>query len=112
MRRKQLGEFEEIVLLIIATLDDKAYGVAVQEAIESKTGRVLSISAIHATLHRLQKKGYVKSRMGGASPERGGRRKRFFTITPLGGRTLHVIREVREQLWNQVPDRVLHPKIT
>mgnify|MGYP003575214319 CR=1 FL=1 len=112
MRRKQLGEFEEIVLLIIATLDDNAYGVAIQEAIEFQTGRDLSISAIHATLHRLQMKGYVKSHMGGASPERGGRRKRLFTITPLGGRTLHGIRELREQLWNQVPNNVLHPKTT
>lgn len=112
MRRKQLGEFEEIVLLIIATLDGNAYGVAIQEAIEHQTGRDLSISAIHATLHRLQAKGYVKSYMGGASKERGGRRKRLFTITPLGSRTLYAIRELREQLWNQVPDKALHPKTT
>lgn len=112
MRRKQLGEFEEIVLLIIASLDDNAYGVAIQEAIDSQTGRDLSISAIHATLHRLETKGYVRSRMGGASAERGGRQKRLFTITPLGGRVLHAIRELREQLWNQVPAKVFHPKTT
>ena len=110
MRKTQLGEFEEIVLLIVATLDDNAYGVSINEAIELQTGRDLSISAIHATLHRLQKKGYVKSFMGGASAERGGRRKRFFIITPLGTRALLAIRELREQLWNQVPHNVLNPK--
>jgi DNA-binding PadR family transcriptional regulator len=110
MRKTQLGEFEEIVLLIVATLGDNAYGVAINEAIELRTGRDLSISAIHATLHRLQKKGYVKSFMGGASAERGGRRKRFFIITPLGTRVLHGIRDLREQLWDLVPGSVLHPK--
>ncbi|HMG91395.1 MAG TPA: PadR family transcriptional regulator [Chryseolinea sp.] len=112
MRKTQLGEFEEIVLLIVATLGDNAYGVSINEAIELQTGRDLSISAIHATLHRLQKKGYVKSYMGGASAERGGRRKRFFIITPLGSRVLHAIRELREQLWNQVPNGLLHSKTT
>ncbi|HTF20910.1 MAG TPA: PadR family transcriptional regulator [Chryseolinea sp.] len=112
MRKTQLGEFEEIVLLIVATLGDNAYGVAINEAIELQTGRDLSISAIHATLHRLQAKGYVKSFMGGASAERGGRRKRFFLITPLGSRTLLAIRDLREQLWKQVPRGAIHPKTT
>jgi DNA-binding PadR family transcriptional regulator len=112
MRRLQLGEFEELILLVIATLGDNAYGVAINEAIESQTGRDLSISAIHATLHRLQKKGYVKSYLGGATAERGGRRKRFFVITPLGSKALHAIRSLREQLWNQVPGNTLHPKAT
>lgn len=112
MRKTQLGEFEEIVLLIVATLGDNAYGVAINEAIEAQTGRDLSISAIHATLHRLQRKGYVTSFMGGASAERGGRRKRFFAITPLGGRVLHDIRDLREQLWKQVPRGALNPKTT
>jgi DNA-binding PadR family transcriptional regulator len=112
MRGTQLGELEEIVLLIITTLGENSYGVAIQEAIEIQTGRDLSISAIHATLHRLQHKGYVKSFLGGASEERGGRRKRLFTITPLGSRALHAVRDLRERLWNQVPESARLPKTT
>ena len=110
MRKTYLGELEEIVLLMVALLYDQAYGVAVTDAIEHQTGRSISISAIHATLHRLENKGFVKSNMAGATAERGGRRKRFFTVTPAGSRALHAIREVREQLWEQIPAKALRPK--
>ena len=110
MRKTYLGELEEIVLLMVALLYDQAYGVAVTDAIGHQTGRSISISAIHATLHRLENKGFVKSDMAGATAERGGRRKRFFTVTPAGSSALHAIREVREQLWKQIPAKALRLK--
>lgn len=61
-----IGELEELVLLIVAKLSEEAYGIAIKNEIETRTGRELSISAIHSTLHRLQKKGYLNSWMGGA----------------------------------------------
>lgn len=111
MRKTYLGEFEEVVLLTVALLYDEAYGVAITEALEQQTGRSPSISAVHATLHRLQEKGFVNSRMGGATAERGGRRKRFFTVTPAGSRALHEIQQVRQQFWQQIPPKALQWKI-
>lgn len=102
MRRTYLGEFEEIVLLTVAVLGDSAYGVAITDELDRQTGRTVSISAVHAALHRLEEKGMLKSHLGDATAERGGRRKRLFSVTVLGSRTLHDIRAVREQLWDSI----------
>lgn len=107
MRRSYLGEFEEIVLLTVAVLGDGAYGVAITDELDRQTGRSVSISAVHAALHRLEEKGMLKSHLGEATPERGGRRKRLFTVTVLGSRTLHDIRAVREQLWHSIAPNAL-----
>ena len=107
MRTTYIGELEEVVLLIVVLLQEDAYGVAITREIEQQLGRKISVSAVHATLHRLSKKGYVNSAMGGATAERGGRRKRFFKITPLGSRVLQETREVRSLLWSQVPPNAL-----
>jgi PadR family transcriptional regulator, regulatory protein PadR len=107
MRRTYLGEFEEVVLLTVAVLFDQAYGVLVTEEIERQTGREVSISAVHAALSRLEEKGFVNSRMGGATQERGGRRKRFFTATVAGTRALREIHETRNQLWGLIPKAAL-----
>lgn len=82
--RDYLGEFEHIVLLAVLRLDDEAYGVTVRREIEGRTKREVSIGAIYATLDRLEAKGYVRSRVGEPTPERGGRSKRFFRITAQG----------------------------
>jgi PadR family transcriptional regulator, regulatory protein PadR len=82
--RDYLGEFEHVVLLAMLRLGDRAYGVTVRQEIEARTNREVSIGAIYATLDRLQAKGYVKSRLGEATPERGGRSKRFFQVTAKG----------------------------
>jgi PadR family transcriptional regulator PadR len=79
-----LGEFEHIVILALLRLADKAYGVTVRREIEARTGREVSIGAIYATLDRLQAKGYVNSRLGEPTPERGGRSKRFFRVNDRG----------------------------
>ncbi|NBA87910.1 PadR family transcriptional regulator [Emticicia sp. CRIBPO] len=102
MKRIYLGEFEEIVLLTVAVLGDGAYGVSISDAIEEQTGRSASLSAVHAALHRLQEKSMLHSRMGEATAERGGRRKRLFTVTALGNRTLNEIRTVRNRMWDSI----------
>ncbi len=84
LSRNYLGEFEHIVVLALLRLDDQAYGVTVRREIQSRINREVSIGAIYATLDRLEAKGYVKSRLGDPTPERGGRSKRFFRVTAKG----------------------------
>ena len=82
--RDYLGEFEHIIVLALLRLQDRAYGVSVRQEIEIRTKREVSIGAVYATLDRLESKGYVKSRRGDPTPERGGRSKRFFRVTAKG----------------------------
>ena len=100
--RDYLGEFEHVVLLAVLRLDDQAYGVTVRREIELRIRREVSIGAIYATLDRLEAKGYVQSRAGAPTPERGGRSKRFFRVTAQGvsavNRTHHALRRLTEGL--------------
>jgi PadR family transcriptional regulator PadR len=107
MRRTYLGEFEELVLLMIAILDGQAYGVTVSQEIEQHTGRLVTFGAVHNTLIRLEEKGFVKSELGGATTERGGRRKRLFKVTALGSTALRDIQQLRNKLWQMMPDNDL-----
>ena len=107
MRRTYLGEFEEIVLLMVAIADGQAYGVTVSQEIEQHTGRRVTFGTVHNTLVRLEEKGFVKSQLGGATAERGGRRKRLFRVTAAGSRALLDIQELRSQLWHLVPPPTL-----
>ena len=107
MRRSDLGEFEEVVLLAAAALTPQAYSVAIAEELEQQTGRTITTGAVHAALQRLEKKGFVSSRMGEATPERGGRRKRLFTVTVAGSKILHQVREVRNRLWDRIAPQSL-----
>lgn len=107
MRRTYLGEFEEIVLLMVAILEGQAYGVTVCQEIEQHTGRRVTFGTVHNTLIRLEEKGFVTSQLGGATQERGGRRKRLFTVTALGNRALQDIQQLRSQLWQLVPPQTL-----
>ena len=104
MKGIHLGEFEELILLTTGILYDQAYGVAIMQAMEEHTGRAVKISAVHSALHRLEKKGYLTSWVGGATRERGGRRKRFFEITHTGKAALLTRRQMRERLWGLMPD--------
>lgn len=106
MKGAFLGEFEEIVLLTVAVLADEAYGVSVTLEIERQTRRSVAFNNVHTTLQRLHEKGFLSSKMGGATAERGGRRKRFFKLTAAGGRALKEVRDVRAQLWNSLPPNV------
>jgi DNA-binding PadR family transcriptional regulator len=100
--RDYLGEFEHIVVLALLRLEDRAYGVTVRQEIEFRTKRQVSIGAVYATLDRLEAKGYVKSRRGDPTPERGGRSKRFFRVTASGAaalkRTQQALRKMSEGL--------------
>lgn len=100
--RVYLGELEELILLMVALIGADAYGVSITEELEGQTGRVITISAVHAALHRLEEKGFVKSKMGGASMERGGRRKRLFQLTAYGRQALQELRDVRNAIWAQL----------
>jgi PadR family transcriptional regulator PadR len=95
-----IGEFEELVLLTIAALDENAYGVAIKEDIEQRTDRSISIGALHSTITRLEEKGFIKSWLGDPTQERGGRRKRFFQLTNQGKAGLRNVKELRDQLWD------------
>ncbi|GAB4022647.1 PadR family transcriptional regulator [Spirosoma koreense] len=107
MKRAFLGEFEELVLLTVAILDEEAYGVTITQELEQKTGRAVGFSTIHTTLQRLEEKGFLSSKMGGATAERGGRRKRYFTVTAAGRRALQEVKQVRTELWNALPPQTL-----
>ena len=107
MRRTYLGEFEEVVLLMVAILNGDAYGVTVSQALEEHTGRVVTFGTVHNTLIRLEEKGFVTSELGGATAERGGRRKRLFRVTALGGRALQEVQQLRNELWQLLPPNAL-----
>jgi PadR family transcriptional regulator PadR len=103
MGKEYLGEFEELILSLVAALQEDAYGAAIAMKIETELKREITLSAVHTTLYRLEDKGYVKSKTGGATHERGGRRKRIFTITHGGLVTLKAMKESRLHIWNMIP---------
>ncbi len=104
MKGNHIGELEELVLLTVGALYSRAYGVSIMDEIELTTGRKIKISAIHAVLKRLETKGMVTSEMGGATAERGGRRKRIFNLTSVGKKALDTSMSVRSKLYGQIPD--------
>jgi PadR family transcriptional regulator PadR len=104
MKGTYLGEFQEVVLLSILILQDESYGVRIQEEIQKELNRTVSRGALHTALTRLEEKGFIKSVMGGATEERGGRRKRLYTVTNMGKESLKEARAIREQLWSKVPN--------
>jgi DNA-binding PadR family transcriptional regulator len=83
-----LGEFEYAVLLAVLHRSEDAYAVPVRELLEERTGRPVARGALYTALERLEAKGCLRSRMGDPTPERGGRAKRYFTVTALGLRAL------------------------
>lgn len=94
-----LGEFEELVLLTVAALGEDAYGVSIQQDIEARCKRSISIGALHSTITRLEEKDFLKSWLGGATAERGGRSKRFFEVTQSGKKALAESKSLRDELW-------------
>lgn len=103
MKKRGLGEFEELVLLAVCILEGQAYGVSVKEEVEKHTGRSILLGAVHITLYRLQDKGLLSSEMGGNTAKRGDRRKRLFTITDIGVRQLQENQQVRQKMWELIP---------
>ena len=104
MKGTNLGEFEEIVLLTIAALVNDAYSVAICDELEKNIGRPAKLGVVHSVLNRLEEKGYVKSKLGEATRTRGGKRKRFYTVTNGGKAALIKSRELRDELWSRIPE--------
>lgn len=100
---KNLGTLEETILLLVAVMVDQAYGYSVSEEYYKNFNKEISISAVHTVLKRLEEKGFIESEMGGATKERGGRKKRIFKVTNLGFNTLESLQENRMKLWNIMP---------
>jgi DNA-binding PadR family transcriptional regulator len=104
MIETRLGDFEEVILLLVGILGQEAYAFKLTEEFEAQTNRSVSIGAVHSTLTRLEDKGFLTSEMGPSTAERGGRRKRIYTITAYGRKILAASRDFKVSLWNQYPD--------
>jgi DNA-binding PadR family transcriptional regulator len=103
MKKYQLGEFEEIVILTIGILYKDAYGVSIKKEIESRLSRNVSMGALHTALVRLEDKGYIKSFNGESTDERAGRPKKYFQITALGKKAMEHTKDTRNKLWEAIP---------
>ncbi len=103
MMKHSLGEFEELVLLIIGAWHEKAYGVLILKTLEDKVGKKINISAVHVTLKRLESRGFVKSGFGDAANNRGGLRKRFYVMTASGKKVLDHQYALRNNIYRQIP---------
>ena len=103
MEKYSLGEFEEIVMLTVAVLHKNAYGIAIQEDIEQRLKRSVSVGAMRTALKRLEDKGYLESEFGEATAMRGGKRKRYYKVTLYGKKALDHVMETRRQLWEAIP---------
>lgn len=106
-----LGEFEEIVLLTVGVLYDEAYGIAIKDTIEQKANRKVSVGALQSALKRMEKKGYLNARTGETNAQRGGKPKRYYSITALGKQALEESRDVRASLWDAIPKLALDLKM-
>lgn len=98
-----MGEFEELILLIVAIMNGKAYGIGIIEELEKRTDRSATIGAVQTVLKRMEDKGWVISEFGETTRERGGKRKRYYTITAIGKKIAEENREKRNSLWDAVP---------
>lgn len=112
MKKYQLGEFEEVVMLTVGILYGEAYGVSIKKEIETRLSRSVSVGALQTALKRLEDKGYLKSHEGETTQERAGRPKRYFTLTALGKRALEYSKSTREKLWDAIPKVALNPKFS
>jgi len=105
--KENLGEFEELTLLMVTLLKEDAYGLGICDEIKKQTGRSATIGAVHATLNRLEQKGFLESHLGDPTKERGGRRKRLYTVTALGKKALIQSRDTKISIWTQIPELAL-----
>lgn len=95
-----LGEFEQIVLLAILRLQDRAYAVPLREEIQARTGRRVARGALYTALDRLEQKRCLRSRMSEPMAERGGRSRRYFTVTAAGMAAIRASRQTLLRLWS------------
>lgn len=98
-RGEYLGEFEQMVMLAVARLDEAAYGMAILDELRERTGSEAAVGSVYAALDRLERRGLVASRVGEPTRIRGGRAKKYFTLTPAGVVALHRVRRALDSLW-------------
>jgi len=103
MGKYAIGEFEEIVMLTVALLYKNAYGISIKQEIEQRLNRNVSVGAMRTALNRLEKKGFLSSKFGEASAVRGGKRKRYFKVTPYGKKAIEQVMKTRKELWQAIP---------
>lgn len=101
-RGDYLGEFEQMVMLAVARLNCGAYGMAILDEIQSRTGTEAAVASVYAALDRLERRGLVSSSVGAPTPERGGRAKRYFALEPAGRYALHRSRSALDSMWEGV----------
>lgn len=112
MKKYQLGEFEEVVMLTVGILYKGAYGVSIKKEIESRLSRNVSVGALQTALKRLEDKGYLKSYDGETTEERAGRPKKYFQITALGKKAMEYSKTTRDELWKSIPKIALEVKFS
>src|SRR5687767_6266289 len=104
MIETKLGDFEEVLMLIIGILgENESYAFRIAQEFKEQTGRPISIGAVHSTLDRLATKGFLKSELREGSSDRGTRKKRIYSITALGKRVIKESMEFKVTLWKQYP---------
>jgi DNA-binding PadR family transcriptional regulator len=97
--RMMVGGLEQMVLLGVLHLEDGAYAVTIRRELEHRSGKRVSRGALYTVLERLESKGYLTSHMGSPTPERGGRPKRFYRVTPTGLKALKSSKDTMVKLW-------------
>jgi len=110
MKITKLGEFEELVLLTVAVLQEEAYGVKIKSELEARLNEKLSVGSIQSALKRMEVKGFLTSKFGEATQKRGGKRKRIYSATPQALIVLTEMKDVRAGLWGSIPELVANPK--
>lgn len=103
MKKTKLGEFEELVLLTVAALQQEAYGVEIKRELEERLREKLSVGSIQSALKRMEEKGFLTSEWGESTQKRGGKRKRIYSATPYAHRILAEMKEIRAGLWSSIP---------
>ena len=101
-RGEYLGEFEQMILLTVARLADQAYGIAIIEELQERTGTEAAVASVYAALDRLERRRFVVSTVGESTPERGGRAKRYFALVAAGALALHRSRHALDSLWEDL----------
>ena len=103
MKKTKLGEFEELVLLTLAVLQEEAYGVEIKRELEERLRERLSVGSIQSALKRMEQKGFLTSEFGEATRKRGGKRKRIYSATPYAHKILAEMKDIRAGLWASIP---------
>ena len=111
MKKTKLGEFEELVLLTVAVLQENAYGVEIKRELEERLNERLSVGSIQSALKRMEQKGFLTSEFGEATKKRGVKRKRIYTATPYAQKVLAELKAIRADLWAAIPQPAISYKI-